>query len=211
MKNEKKIINILKSVEKYYSDKIETHGPTHKGVDWNSSESQELRFEQLMKVIDNSSDFSIIDYGCGYGALLDFLQKKEGEFQYIGFDISEKMISMAKNLHSEHKNSYFLNNSSLLKSSDYTLSSGVFNVKLETSTIEWEEYVLFTINELARLSIKGFAFNMLTKYSDDEYIRPYLYYGDPLFFFDYCKKKFSKFVSLLHDYPLYEFTVIVKL
>ena len=51
---------------------------------------------------------------------------------------------------------------------------------------------------------------MLTKYSDKEYMRDNLYYADPLFIFDYCKRNFSKQVALLHDYGLYEFTILVK-
>jgi hypothetical protein len=41
-------------------------------------------------------------------------------------------------------------------------------------------------------------------------MRPDLYYADPLFLFDYCKTKFSTLVSLIHDYPLYEFTILVR-
>jgi len=37
-----------------------------------------------------------------------------------------------------------------------------------------------------------------------------LYYGDPFLFFDYCKRNISRYVSLLHDYPLYEWTIIVR-
>lgn len=49
---------------------------------------------------------------------------------------------------------------------------------------------------------------MLTKYSDKEYLRDNLYYGDPMFIFDYCGT--FKNVALLHDYGLYEFTIIVR-
>jgi len=57
---------------------------------------------------------------------------------------------------------------------------------------------------------QGMAFNMLTKYSDADRMRPDLYYADPLFFFDYCKRNFAKNVALLHDYHLYDFTIIVR-
>ena len=55
-----------------------------------------------------------------------------------------------------------------------------------------------------------FSFNILTKYSEKNYMQDHLYYADPLFFFDYCKQNFSKNVSLIHDYNLYEFTILVK-
>ena len=41
---------VLEAVERYYGAKIAEHGPTARGVDWNDEASQELRFEQLLKV-----------------------------------------------------------------------------------------------------------------------------------------------------------------
>ncbi len=58
--------------------------------------------------------------------------------------------------------------------------------------------------------LHGFAFNALTSYSDIEFRRDDLYYADPLFWFDYCKTNISKYVALLHDYPEYDFTIIVR-
>jgi hypothetical protein len=42
-------------------------------------------------------------------------------------------------------------------------------------------------------------------------MRADLYYADPLFFFEHCRQRFSRRVALLHDYPLYEFTILVRL
>jgi hypothetical protein len=41
-------------------------------------------------------------------------------------------------------------------------------------------------------------------------MRDDLYYADPLFLFDYCKRNFAKNVALLHDYRIYDFTIIVR-
>jgi hypothetical protein len=67
-----------------------------------------------------------------------------------------------------------------------------------------------TINLFNQISTSGFSFNALTKYSDKEFMKDYLYYSDPLVLFDYCKKNFSRNVALLHDYNLYEFTILVR-
>jgi hypothetical protein len=93
---------------------------------------------------------------------------------------------------------------------DFALASGVFNVKLDTPADEWTDYVTQTLAVLDRLGRRGFAFNMLTSYSDADRMRADLYYGDPLRFFDLCKRSFSKQVALLHDYGLYEFTMLVR-
>ena len=60
------------------------------------------------------------------------------------------------------------------------------------------------------LSRKGFASNFLTKYSDANKMQADLYYADPLYLFDYCKRIFSKNVALLHDYRIYDFTILVR-
>ncbi len=94
--------------------------------------------------------------------------------------------------------------------SDYSIVSGIFSVKMNHSNVEWLSYILETLVKINEKTTSGFAFNMLTKYSDKEFMKDNLYYADPLFIFDYCKKNFSKNIRLMHDYDLYEFTILVK-
>ena len=70
--------------------------------------------------------------------------------------------------------------------------------------------MLGVLDEFNQLSRRGFSSNFLTKYSDADKMRPDLYYADPLFLFDYCKRNFSKNIALLHDYDLYDFTLLVR-
>jgi len=51
---------------------------------------------------------------------------------------------------------------------------------------------------------------MLTSYSDKEKQRPDLYYANPCFMFDYCMRNFSRDVALLHDYQMFDFTILVR-
>ena len=41
---------LLREVERYYSDRVRQFGATARGADWNSTESQELRFTQLARL-----------------------------------------------------------------------------------------------------------------------------------------------------------------
>ena len=70
--------------------------------------------------------------------------------------------------------------------------------------------MLGVLDEFNRLSRRGFSSNFLTKYSDAEKMRPDPYYADPLFLFDHCKRNFSRNVALLHDYRLYDFTLVIR-
>lgn len=201
---------ILGPVERYYTAMVREHGATAQGVDWNSRESQELRFSQLLKVVDVSQPFSIVDYGCGYGALVDYMRERDYPFKYSGFDISEVMIDRARQAYGVDPRCAFVTDGAKLQPGDYAVASGIFNVRLEVKDAVWLEYVLKTIDELGRLGAKGFAFNALTKYSDADRMRANLYYADPLYLFDYCKVHHSKWVALLHDYGLFEFTIVVR-
>jgi SAM-dependent methyltransferase len=200
---------ILHEVERYYSARFAEHGATARGVDWNLLESQELRFEQLLRVVEREPGrFSLNDFGCGYGALLGYVRARGLDVDYRGFDLSEAMLGHAR---TQYPGVSFLGAADELEQADYTFASGIFNVKLTTPDESWRTYVLDTLKTIARLSAKGFAFNMLTSYSDPDKMRDDLFYGDPRFFFDYCKREYARNVALLHDYGLYEFTMIVRL
>ena len=201
---------ILETVARYYSEKLARFGPTAQGVDWNSADSQRLRFAQLLALDASADDRSVTDYGCGYGALVDYLVESGRRWRYTGFDVSEEMIRQACSLHAGRTGVDFTTAAVELAPADYTVASGIFNVKLDHPRDVWQEYVLQVIADLDRLSHAAFAFNMLSTYSDPERRRTDLYYGDPGYFFDYCKRRFSPHVALLHDYPLYEFTIIVR-
>lgn len=201
--------NLISEVEKYYTSKIKEHGISAKGVDWNSEESQEIRFSELIKVILEKNNFSILDYGSGYGALLNFLKSIYAQFHYTGFDISEEMLIKAKQFHIKTNTIKWAQNLND-EIFDYSIASGIFNVKLKLSTTVWKKYVIKTLQDLDKRSKKGFSFNMLTAYSDLPHMKDYLYYADPCFYFDYCKRNFAKDVALLHDYGLYEFSILVK-
>jgi SAM-dependent methyltransferase len=202
---------IRRRVDRYYSGKFAEHGASHWGVDWNSTESQELRFEQLLKVVDTGAPFTLNDYGCGYGALAGYLEQRDASFEYTGFDLSPDMIEHARSLYGDRPERRFTISAGELAAADFTVASGIFNVRVGVDEDRWRAYVEETIESLARLSRRGFAFNMLTSYSDPEYMRSDLYYGDPRRYFDLCKRRYSRQVALLHDYGLYEFTILVRL
>jgi SAM-dependent methyltransferase len=201
--------SLIKSIENYYSNKIRQYGNTPKGVDWKDDSSQLIRFVQVLKIIDRDNNFTINDLGCGYGALYQFMKNKYKNFQYHGIDISKNMIESAlSNL--KFDNASFEISNTPESIADYSVASGIFNVKLNANNNDWLSYIKKTLEIMNKKSIKGFSFNCLSIYSDKDKMRDDLYYADPLILFDYLKKEYSKNVSLLHDYNLYEFTMLVK-
>ena len=88
----------LDKISNLYSDNLTEHGDQSKAVGWPTADSQELRFEKLTQVIpDTDASFSVNDYGCGYGAHLEYLlQKQYSVAGYNGYDLSEEMLSKSK-------------------------------------------------------------------------------------------------------------------
>jgi SAM-dependent methyltransferase len=201
-----------RKLDEYFTEKLETFGATAKGVDYNGEQAQQIRFAELVKIIESVRPFSLIDYGCGYGAMFEFLQRRGWQFDYYGVDQIEKMVIAGRTKYEGFPNVHFTRDERELPVADYLVAAGIFNIKLDAPYEEWQEFICRTLRRMNTLCSKGFSFNMLTKYSDADRMaqRPDLFYGDPLVFFDVCKREFSRNVALLHDYGLYDFTILVR-
>ena len=205
--------DIIRSVDAYYTNKIRTHGPTAKGMDWRDEETQFLRFAQLLKIVDSLDSFSINDLGCGAAATHRYMTSHiKQPFIYRGYDISEDMVAAASMAIGKKTNASVtkIQTADDMQVSDYSVASGIFNVKMDYSDKDWWEFCLKNLDAMNAKSTHGFAFNMLTAYSDKEYMRDDLFYPKPEDVFAHCKNNYSRHVTLLHDYPLYEFTVLVR-
>ncbi len=200
-------------LKSFYEQNLNAYGHSAKGVGWKNEGAQKIRFDQLAKIITTKSGFSINDIGCGIADFQKYLINQGFQnYIYQGYDMLEDMTKISKDLYKENKDCYFFTiaSTSEIQEATYSIASGIFNIRYNISDEEWLKYILDTINELNLKSLDGFAFNALTKYSDAEFMQPYLYYSDPLFLFDYCKRKFSRNVALLHDYNQYDFTILVR-
>jgi SAM-dependent methyltransferase len=200
---------ILFDVARYYGAKLAEHGPTARGVDWKDATSQHTRFDVLLTLVEDPAA-SLLDYGCGYGALLQHARRKGFRGNYLGTDIEPKMIEAAQVLHQADANACFCVGDAPAKHYDYVIASGIFNVRLHYDLARWNSYMEETISRINRVAIRGFAFNCLTSYSHANWMRPDLHYADPLAWFNVCKTRYASAVALLHDYGLWEWTLIVR-
>jgi SAM-dependent methyltransferase len=199
----------LSEIADLYTGNIHQHGVASKAVGWPDAQSHALRFKSLSYLLPSGGkEFSVNDLGCGYGAYLEYLNDEGYPVSFFrGYEISDAMLEEARR-RNYVANAEWMSGARLDKAADYSLASGIFNVRLENDEETWREYVLNTLNNLHEFSRLGFAFNLLSTYVD--WREDHLYYGDPLFYFDYCKRHFAKPVTLLHDYPLWEWTLIVR-
>jgi SAM-dependent methyltransferase len=199
----------LDPIERLYSESLHKSGVAPAGVGWKDEASHRLRFAKLLEIVrGHDRPFTVNDLGCGYGALLDFMREHELPVgAYAGYDISEPMLAAAR-ARVGTAGATWIQGAALTRAADFSIASGIFNVRLDAADAPWEAYIEATIADLAAHSTRGFAFNLLTSHVD--YREPHLYYGDPARYFDLCKRKYKR-IALLHDYPLYEWTMLVRL
>ena len=198
-------------MEALYTTNLAEHGVTSASVGWPDAAKQRLRFEKLAYVIDADAPagpVSVNDWGCGYGAMFGFLAARPGlELErYHGYDLSRGMLDAARREVDDPRAEWH-HGGEVTEDADYTFVSGTFNVRMQASEAEWGAWVRERLAALWSRSRRGLAFNLLTSYVD--WRKEDLYYADPAELFGYCKRELSPQVTLLHDYPLFEWTMVV--
>ncbi len=167
----------LDAVSAYYSDTLRRFGATPRGVDWPNRPNQELRFVQLLKLCDFAEPRTLNDVGCGYGALRGFLGRRHrrARIDYLGTDVSAAMVAAARRRWRHRADCAFELAEGAVRVADYSLASGLFNVKLDCPLPEWEALVARTLDNLHRHSRLGYAVNFIAPPAPGQPSPPQLY------------------------------------
>lgn len=202
--------HVHEDVAAYYTGKILQFGATPHGVDWTCMPTQELRFVQLLKICDWGRPFSLNDLGCGYGALLAYLAKRHrsARIDYLGQDVSQAMVKQASQLWRGRRMASFAQGHELGRTADYSVASGIFNVRLAHSRARWEAHVRATLAELHAGSALGYAVNFLAPVATRGPRE--LYRTTPEPWARHCELELGGKASVLADYGLREFTLLVR-
>ncbi len=193
--------NTTKAAE-LYNTRYEEYGRQIKTVGWGSKDDQLLRFEILFRGL-NPKGKTILDVGCGLGDLIPFLNDKtRGDYQYIGIDVTSNLIVDSKEKYGKSGIDFFVGDifSLPLPAVDIAVLSGALSLKAKGI----EKYAIDTMEKMFDLSREAVSLNFLTKYVDFELEKNQHYQPEDVFS---SAKKLSNRVNLIHDYPLYEFTI----
>lgn len=183
-----------------YEGRYKRFGYNVKAVGWKDVKSQRLRFKVLSDIVDLSG-FSICDLGCGFGDLFPYLVKRFGNINYLGIDLSKKLIEEAKKRYPEANFQVkdILKNPPK-KKFDFVLSSGALSFKMQ----KHEKYVQQMLEAMMAMSTKGVAVNFLTSYVDYRIKKNFHFSPEKAFTIG---RRLTRFITIRHDYPLYEFTM----
>jgi len=196
-----------------YGRRVKEFGPNPKGVYWKNEDGQTLRFEVMAGVLPVTAetlDITVNDLGCGYGAFYGFLAAMAGVrvSAYYGYDMSAEMIAEARiQTRPGGPHIHFIEGSQASQRADYSFASGTYNMLLNEDPGRWRGYILESLKGLWDKTARGLAFNMLK--ADAEHVEGGLFRTPPDAYVDFCRT-LSDDVTLVEDYPLDEWTVLVR-
>ena len=176
-----------------YKDRLAALGPTPKGVFWRNQSTQIARFDALLDLVTtvtSAANTSIADIGCGYGAMLEFLQKtpRYQRFHYIGVDINRAMISSCKQRFPKQKQLFFIGKQPPLPV-DFCVFSGTFNLCHTMDTSLWQHYIFANLQSCWQRSRYGLALNLLC--APQTQIKNQIFYTERQTFIAYANQVFG--------------------
>jgi SAM-dependent methyltransferase len=196
--------DVTAKLQAHYARTFAAHGTSPKGVDWRDEETANIRLRQMLKVVEKPRACSLLDVGCGYGALLAMIQAENLPYRYSGVDVVPAMIEAAK---ARFKDADFhcADIFSLDTQYDYVVCNGVLTQKLDASEPEMDAFAWRLIRHMFALSRVGIAFNIMTTHVN--YTVPNLYYRDPQKMLADCISSITPHARLSENYGLYEYTL----
>ena len=190
------------SLNRTYSDRLAIRGTTPSGVFWRNKSTQIARFEALLSVVKNIAPTPkplIADIGCGYGAMLDFIEKtpRYKAFSYIGVDINRSMIAACKKRFPDQEQLFTVGKFSY-SNVDFSLFSGTFNLCHTEDVNLWSDYIFTNLKKSWQRSRYGLALNLLC--APTSHVKNHIFYADRHSFITRASKTFGPTyaVSTLH-------------
>ena len=202
--------NVTENQRKYYEDLLKTHGHGVKAVASGKQIYKDVRYDKLSKIFNNDDVFTIHDVGCGVGHYYEYIKDNfsNKDVTYSGTEITQDFVDICNENYPT--NNFFLNDlskSPFKEKYDYLIFGGTFYHLAGSSPDEYFEFVKKMLKNGFDSSIRGIAFNFVTEYVD--YRLDDLFYCELNDMIIFLINNISRFFTIDHSSPLYEYTICV--
>ena len=189
-----------------YQEKFQKYGVSPKSLLWKEKGAAHQRFRQFWAEIDFNQK-AVLDIGCGFGELGNFLTKRYKGVSYTGMDIVPEFIKEGKKLYP--KLDLVLGNyltDRVYKKYDIVVASGILNSNMGEENLK---YRTDAVNKMWAYTKDILAFNMLGGHpqpTNDP--KSNIWYADSLEIFKYCMG-LTRRVILRANYHPRDFTILL--
>jgi SAM-dependent methyltransferase len=188
-------------VSHFFNESLRQYGYDPRSLGWIPG-TQEARF-RVLTAIGDLEGCSVLDVGCGFGDLYEYLCRNGIDVDYTGVDLCPDFIEIARH---RHPDATFIaadfEEANVCKRFDWAFESGVFNYKVSGH----EAFVGGMIRKMFRSAARGIAIDFLSHRGG--FLSAGLYHPRPAVIYELCSK-LSRRVTLRCDYKPTEFCVYV--
>ena len=207
----------MASTQRYISESCEEdllkHGDSFRGAGYTKSAAEAAeRYAVMLGVVRELEEpVTLLDFGCGLGHLLDFIDREPRyrHVKYTGLDLSPKYLEAAKARRPDGDFMLLdvLQSDEELHQFDYVIMNGLFNFR---GRIDWPSMLEYW-QRLTAVAFKhcrrGLAFNVMSTLVDWE--RNDLFHLPFDAMAGHVSRNLSRHFVARHDYGAYEYTTYV--
>lgn len=186
-------------IRAFYAPLLAAHGESTAVVGYPEPAGQQGRYAILAEVGDLSRA-SVLDVGCGLGHLLDFLNGRGFEGDYLGIDLMPEMVERARRRHpgARFEVMDFLAAAERLEVRDFVLASGV----LQHGDRALRKRMIAAMYGGCRVAA---AFNAFSTWYPDHPDKGF-HIADPIETLEFCRSLTPRLL-LRHEYVAHDFTI----
>lgn len=166
----------LTELHAFYRGLLDLHGVTHQGVGWadrrtpaEGREAFEAHANAILDVRRRKGPCTMLDFGCGWGALQDLIFERSLPIDYTGLDISETAIAAARERFPYGR---FICSDIRVDGApgvyDYAVANGVFACRRGVNHEDFLDFMHDTVLDLFEATRVGVAWNVLSSHVDYE-------------------------------------------
>lgn len=195
------------SVRERFSARLQVYGRDPRTLGWGSSLDPEQRLESFSREILSASAKSIVDVGCGYGALLSHLGKIGWKGTYHGVDIVTQLLDLVEPIDGiNHSTSAASCDDDLsdLGMFDVSVASGVFNYEVASGNVE---FIQASLSSMWLITRKRLVVDFMSTHVDWRHVGSW--HMDPELALRLGQDLPDGSPTLRDDYASYEFMLIV--
>ena len=189
-----------------YEKRLKETGYSPETLGWGTDGRQEVRFSVLADFALRDAGSSVLDVGCGFGDLYDFLTLNGWRGRYTGIDIVPGLLEVARERHPgiDVREVDITDPTVPFDEYDFAISSGAFNAALPSGMNE--AHVEAALKRMMQLSRQATCVDFLSSYVDFQ--KPGAHHTDPCWAFALAMR-ITRRVILRDDYMPYEFSMFL--
>ena len=191
---------------KRYEKRLKETGYSPETLGWGTNGRQEVRFSVLAELALREAGSSVLDVGCGFGDLYDFLKLHGWRGHYTGIDIVPGLLEVGRERHPglDLREADITDSTVSFNQYDFVISSGVFNAALPSGRND--AHVEAALRRMLQLCREATCVDFLSSYVDFQ--KPGAHHTDPCWAFALAMS-ITRRVMLRDDYMPYEFSMFL--